>query len=90
MLRKDLIVTWRHPVLLVLELLVPAILFLTICDNRFTQPALKTYPNTTDLTMFDLSKRSLAYYPSTSQPLVDWVKCLTTMYTKQNITPSSA
>ncbi|CAL6089113.1 ABC_transporter family protein [Hexamita inflata] len=81
MLRKDFIVTVRHPVLLVLELLVPAILFLTICDNRFTQPKMNTNYQPQDYSKFDLTKRSIAYYPSASQPMVNWIKCLETMYT---------
>lgn len=74
MLRKDFLVTIRHPVLLVLEILVPAILILTICDDRFAPPQLKTYPEPMNLTRFDLTKKSIAYYPSKSKHMIDWIK----------------
>lgn len=35
MLRKDMLVMLRHKIILLLALFAPALLFLTICDNRF-------------------------------------------------------
>ena len=64
MFRKDLLVTIRHPILLFLELVVPALLFLTICDNRFEAGDLTNHYDAENRSIFDLSKKSIAYYPS--------------------------
>ena len=83
MLRKDFLVTLRHPVLLVVEILVPAILFLTICDDRFGQPPMTSHYDANNYSLFDLSKRSLAYYPSGNAATVSWIRALETMYGRE-------
>lgn len=80
MLRKDFLVTIRHPVLLVLELLVPALLFLTICDDRFKPAPMNKEYEPVNLTRFDLTKKAIAYYPSNSTHMTEWIKALGTLY----------
>jgi hypothetical protein len=80
MLRKDFLVTIRHPVLLVLELLIPALLFLTICDDRFKPAKMQTHDEILNLTKFNLSQRSIAYYPSTDHHTSNWIKAMETLY----------
>ena len=62
MLRKDFLVAMRHPFLLTFEILIPAFLFLTICDNRFIKSNLKSSYDPLDLSLFDLSKRFIGYH----------------------------
>ncbi|KAH0572553.1 ABC transporter family protein [Spironucleus salmonicida] len=62
MLRKDFIVTYRHPILLALEILVPAFLFLSICDDRFRVKGLVASYPMTNLTQFNIDQKILGYY----------------------------
>ena len=80
MLRKDTLVTLRHPITLALVLLIPALLFLTICDDRFSPPPMKGYYPAQNNTLFDLNRRSIAYYPSDEPEIIKWISGIHKLY----------
>lgn len=80
MLRKDWIVTLRHPFLLLFELVIPAILFLTICDNRFLQPKMTTHYEPKNYSLFNVTQRVLAYYPQGDEIVEEWMDGIRNLY----------
>lgn len=72
--------------MLVLELLVPAILFLTICDDRFKPGKMQSKHEPLNLTRFDLTKKAIAYYPSNQPHMITWMKGLETLYDEKPTT----